>query len=72
MQFTSDTVGVLWLADKKNAAGVAALLTANAATVGATTILSGDSLNAIFTNAATNPDRTPDVIIKSNPGVSVP
>lgn len=69
-QVTADTMALIWLKDRSRAADVAAVLQANAATIGAGTITSGAGVGALFNGQlAGNPSRIPDVVVQPVPGV---
>jgi hypothetical protein len=69
-QVTADTMALIWLKDRSRAADVAAVLQANAATIGAGTITSGAGVAALFGGQLDgNPSRIPDLIVEPVPGV---
>ena len=69
-QVTADTMALIWLKDRSRAADVAAVLQANATTVGAGTITSGAAVAALFAGQlAGNPSRVPDIIVQPVAGV---
>ena len=69
-QVTADTMALIWLKDRSRAADVAAVLQANAATIGAGTITSGSAVATLFDGQlAGNPSRIPDLVVQPVPGV---
>jgi hypothetical protein len=69
-QVTADTMALIWLKDRSRAADVAAVLQANAATIGADTITSGAAVATLFGGQlAGNPSRIPDLIVQPVAGV---
>lgn len=69
-QVTADTMALIWVKDRSRVADAAAVLEANAATVGAGTITSGDSVATLFGGQlAGNPSRIPDIVLQPAPGV---
>jgi Type I phosphodiesterase / nucleotide pyrophosphatase len=69
-QVTADTMALIWLKDRSRAADVAAVLQANAATIGAGSITSGVGVGALFNGQlAGNPSRIPDIVVQPVPGV---
>ena len=69
-QVTADTMALIWLKDRSRAADVAAVLQANAATIGAGTITSGPDVATLFDGElAGNPSRIPDIVVQPQPGV---
>jgi len=69
-QVTDDTNALIWLKDRSLAADVAAVLQANAATIGAESIYVGDQIDGLFGGElAGNPSRRPDIIVEPVLGV---
>jgi hypothetical protein len=69
-QVTADTMALIWLKDRSRAADVAAVLRANAATIGADVITSGPAVGTLFEGQLSgNPGRIPDVVVQPVPGV---
>jgi hypothetical protein len=69
-QVTADTMALIWLKDRSRAADVAAVLQANATTVGAGTITSGAAVAALFGGQlGGNPSRIPDIVVQPDAGV---
>jgi hypothetical protein len=69
-QVTADTMALIWLRDRSRAADVAAVLQANAASIGAGTITSGPAVATLFDGQlAGNPSRIPDLVVQPVPGV---
>jgi len=67
---TADTMPLIWLKDPSKTADVAALLQANAASIGAGTITSGADVGTLFGGQlGGNPSRIPDIVIQGAPGV---
>jgi len=69
-QVTADTMALIWLKDRTRAADVAAVLEANAATVGAGTVTSGAAVAELFAGQlAGNASRIPDLVVQPATGV---
>src|SRR6478735_4470877 len=69
-QVTADTMALIWLTDRTRAADVAAVLEANAATVGASTVTSGAAVAELFAGQlGGNASRIPDVVVQPATGV---
>lgn len=69
-QVTADTMALIWLKDRRRAADVAALLEANAATVGAQTVTSGPAVAGLFGGQlGGNASRIPDIVVQPMAGV---
>ena len=69
-QVTADTMALIWLKDRTRAADVAAVLEANAATVGASTVTSGAAVAELFAGQlGGNASRIPDVVVQPATGV---
>jgi hypothetical protein len=67
---TADTMALIWLKDRSRAADAAAVLEANAATIGAGTITSGPAVGHLFGGQlGGNPSRIPDIVVQPAPGV---
>jgi hypothetical protein len=67
-QGTLDDLALLWLTDATKTGAVAAALSAQAANLGISSILSGSSLAALFNDPTTDP-RAPNAIVLVQPGV---
>ena len=69
-QVTDDTNALIWLKDRSRAAEVAAVLNANAGTIGAESIYVGEQIDTLFNGElAGNPSRRPDIIVEPVLGV---
>jgi hypothetical protein len=69
-QVTADTAALIWLKDHSRAEDVAAVLRANAATIGGGTVYVGAEIDALFHGQlAGNPTRHPDIFITPDLGV---
>ena len=69
-QVTADTMALIWLKDRSRAADAAAVLEANAATVGAATVTSGAAVGKLFDGQlGGNPSRIPDIVVQPVAGV---
>jgi hypothetical protein len=69
-QVTDDTNALIWLKDHSRAAEVAAVLQANAASIGAESIYVGAQVDELFDGQlAGNPSRRPDIIVEPTLGV---
>jgi hypothetical protein len=69
-QVTADTMALIWLKDRGRTADVAAVLEANAGTVGAGTVTSGAAVASLFAGQlGGNPGRIPDIVVQPAPGV---
>lgn len=69
-QVTDDTNALIWLTDPSRAADVAAVLRANAASIGADTISVQGEIDSLFDGQlAGNPSRRPDIIVEPTLGV---
>ncbi|HET7799553.1 MAG TPA: alkaline phosphatase family protein [Humibacillus xanthopallidus] len=69
-QVTADTMALIWLKDRSRAADVAAVLEANAATVGAGTVTSGAAVAGLFGGQlGGNASRIPDIVVQPTTGV---
>jgi hypothetical protein len=69
-QVTADTMALIWLKDRSRAADVAAVLQANASTIGADVVTSGAAVGTLFEGQLSgNPGRIPDVVVQPVPGV---
>jgi arylsulfatase A-like enzyme len=69
-QVTDDTNALIWLRDHSRAADVAAVLQANAASIGAESIYVGAQIDELFDGQlAGNPSRHPDIIVEPALGV---
>ena len=69
-QVTADTAALIWLKDHTRADEVAAVLQANAATIGAQAIYAGAQIDTILGGElAGNPGRRPDIIVEPVEGV---
>lgn len=69
-QVTADTMALIWLKDRTRAGDVAAVLQANAATVGAGTITSGAAVGTLVNGElGGNMNRIPDIVIQPVAGV---
>jgi arylsulfatase A-like enzyme len=69
-QVTADTAALIWLNDHSRVDEVAAVLRANAATLGGGQVYAGAEIDALFGGAlAGNPTRHPDVIVEPDDGV---
>jgi hypothetical protein len=69
-QVTADTMALIWLKDRSRAADAAAVLEANAATIGAGTVTSGAAVGQLFAGElGGNAGRVPDIVVQPSPGV---
>ena len=69
-QVTDDTSALIWLRDHSRAADVAAVLQANASTIGAESIYVGSQIDSLMGGElAGNPSRRPDIIVEPVQGV---
>jgi hypothetical protein len=69
-QVTADTMALIWLKDRSRAADVAAVLEANASTVGAQTVTSGTAVAGLFGGElGGNASRIPDIVVQPAAGV---
>jgi hypothetical protein len=69
-QVTADTAALIWLKDHSRAADVAAVLQANATTIGGGDIYVQDQIDTLFNGQlAGNPTRHPDIIVSPALGV---
>jgi hypothetical protein len=69
-QVTADTMALIWLKDRTRAADVAAVLEANASTVGAQTVTSGTAVAGLFGGElGGNASRIPDIVVQPAAGV---
>ncbi|WP_323102222.1 alkaline phosphatase family protein [Intrasporangium sp. YIM S08009] len=69
-QVTADTMALVWLKDRSRAADAAAVLEANAATIGAGTVTSGAAVGELFDGQlGGNAGRIPDIVVQPATGV---
>lgn len=67
---TADTMALIWLNDRSRAADAAAMLRANASTIGAGTVTSGAAVADLFGGQlGGNPSRIPDIVVQPATGV---